>query len=125
MKVKSKQDIREKKARIKEKLSIRVVGKTTPKEKKGATGELELFKKIAEKESWGKWFVLVPHILPNWNPWAKTINLEDLQPINFSHIKPKGMYPELRLDPDNIEIVSRAYHEWQHTGQIAQVNYPN
>jgi len=30
--------------------------------------------------------------------------------INFSHIKPKGLYPELKYDPNNIEIVCSNCH---------------
>jgi len=125
MKSKSPSEIREKKRRIKEKLSIRQIWKTTPKEKKGATWEFELFKRIASYRSLWFWFIYAPHILPNWEITSKLIYLEDLTPTNFSHIKPKGMYPELRLDPSNIEIVSRAYHEWQHSLQIPQTNYIN
>lgn len=125
MKIKTKSEIREKKKRIKEKLSIRQVWKTTPKDKKGATWEFELFKKIARERCSVMWIAFVKHIFPNGELGMKPIIMDNLTPINFSHIKPKGMYPELRLYPNNIEIVSRAYHEWQHTKQIPQTNYIN
>ena len=32
-------------------------------------------------------------------------NKEDLQSFQFAHILPKGMYPEYRLNPDNIIFV--------------------
>ena len=58
----------------------------------------------------------------NWIVYAKdiknimkAIKLTDLQPINFSHILPKGKYPKLRYDKDNIEIVTFAYHFLEHT----------
>ena len=34
---------------------------------------------------------------------------------NFSHIKSKGAYPELKYDPDNIDIVSANWHGGQHS----------
>lgn len=99
------------------------------KEKKKKTGEFELFKKIAEERSilvaGDMRYVKAKHLDKEWKEDVKAIFLEDLTPTNFSHIKPKWMYPELRLDPSNIELVSRAFHEWQHTQQIAQVEYPN
>lgn len=128
---KTKSEIREKKRRIKEKLSIRQIWKTTPKEKKGATWEFELFKKIAMERSYmysDNWdrCVLAKHINPQWLTYFnKQIRLDDLTVTNFSHIIWKGRDKTKRLDPENIEIVSRAYHEWQHTKQIAQTNYIN
>ena len=49
--MKTKQEIRAKKAMLKEKNSIRQVGKTPEKVKRGATGELELFKIIANSRA--------------------------------------------------------------------------
>lgn len=126
--MKTTKEKRERERLKKEKLSIRVIGKTPDKKKKGATWEFELFKKIAMDRcltTWSMLYVFANHITPGWKIEKKTIFIEDLTPTNFSHIKPKGMYPELRLKPSNIEIVSRAYHEWQHTKQIPQTNYIN
>lgn len=132
MKVKTKQELREKKRRIAEKLAIRQVWKTTPKEKKGATWELELFKKIAKERSYGtgsqfEWmrYVVAAHIFPNWTTGVKNIFLEDLTPTNFSHTIPKSRWEKYRLDPNNIVIVSRAFHHYEHTKQILKADYPN
>ena len=105
--------------------SIRVIGKLPEKKEKGATGEFELFKKIALERSEWKPYIWVTHIFPDGNFWDKAIFLEDLTVTNFSHIIGKGRDKTKRLDPDNIEIVSRAYHEWQHTKQIPKSNYIN
>lgn len=128
MKKLTPQDIREKKQRIKEKLSIRQVWKTTPKEKKGATWEFELFKKIARERALDFWwakYVVAKHITPEWAEKTKIIFLDDLAPVNFSHTIPKSRGEEYRLDPSNIEIVSRAWHHYEHTKQILKVDYPN
>jgi len=45
--MKTTKEKRERERMKKLKLSIRVIGKTPEKKKKGATGEFELFKKIA------------------------------------------------------------------------------
>lgn len=43
----------------------------------------------------------------------KLITKESAQSFQFAHILPKGMYPEFRLDPNNIVIVdSIAQHNW-------------
>lgn len=144
--MKTKEEIKAKKQRIKEKLAIRQVWKTTPKEKKGATWEFELFKKIALDRAidyFGRKAVLAKHIwerewvkiryFVSWLPepedwifaWFKYIFLEDLTPTNFSHTIPKSRWEEYRLDPSNIEIVSRAWHHYEHTKQILKVDYPN
>lgn len=130
MKIKTAAEKRNKTKMIKEKLAIRQVGKTTPKEKKGATWEFELFKKIAEYRkyyyaNWFWWCVEAKHIDKYGKLTKKDIRLEDLTPTNFSHTLPKSTHPELRLDPSNIEIVSRAWHHYEHTKQILQVEYPN
>lgn len=132
MKLKTPQEKRAKKKAIAEKLSIRQVWKTTPKEKKGATWEFELFKKIALERSYptgsqyeSMRYVLAEHIYPDWEPWKKKILLQDLTPTNFSHTIPKSRWEKYRLDPSNIEIVSRAWHHYEHTRQILKVDYPN
>lgn len=107
------------------KLSIRVIGKTPEKKKKCATWEFELFKKIAEDRAYWSWYVIVRHIDLSWDEIKKAIKLEDLTPTNFSHTIPKSRWEEYRLDPNNIEIVSRAWHHYEHTKQILKVDYPN
>lgn len=124
-KMKSKAEIKAKKQRIKEKLAIRQVCKTIPKQKKGATGEFELFKKIAEERANWRDYVFAEHIFPNGEPWKKPIFLTDLTPTNFSHTIPKSRWEKYRLDPNNIEIVSRAWHHYEHTKQVLKVDYPN
>lgn len=121
-----------KKKQIEEKLKIRVIWKTIPKEKKWATGELELFKKIAMERSYCAWsqfewmrYVIAAHIFPNWTTGVKNIFLEDLTPTNFSHTIPKSRWEKYRLDPNNIVIVSRAFHHYEHTKQILKIEYPN
>lgn len=45
----------------------------------------------------------------SWRP----ITRESAQSFQFAHILPKGMYPELRNNPNNIIIVdSIAQHNW-------------
>lgn len=123
--MKTKSEKRAKAQRIKEKLSIRKVWKTTPKEKKWPTGELELFKRIAYDRQNIDGQVNAKHIYKDWQLWYKMICLGDLTVTNFSHIVSKWRDKTKRLDPKNIEIVSRAYHEWQHSLQIPQTNYIN
>ncbi|MDO4713859.1 MAG: hypothetical protein Q4B28_04355 [bacterium] len=44
---------------------------------------------------------------------GRPITAEDARSYQFAHILPKGMYPELRLNPDNIILVdSIEQHEW-------------
>ncbi len=127
--MKTTKEKRDKERMKKLKLSIRVIGKTPEKKKKGATWEFELFKKIALDRSTDYNIhtraVLAKHISTNWEECYKQIPLEDLTPTNFSHTTPKSRWEEYRLDPDNIEIVSRAWHHYEHTRQILKVDYPN
>lgn len=45
----------------------------------------------------------------SWRP----ITVDNAKSYQFAHILPKGMYPTLRLDPNNIIIVdSIPQHEW-------------
>lgn len=119
--------------------------RTPEKIKKGATWEFELFKKIALDRALSNGCVSAKHIAKPWDTtltskanWAimtwiavwweecyKLIALEDLTPTNFSHTIPKSRWEEYRLDPSNIEIVSRAWHHYEHTKQILKVDYPN
>jgi hypothetical protein len=97
----------------------------TPKEKKPTwTGEYPLFIKIAEQRSYNG-VVSAKHIDIYWNICSKMIRLEDLTVTNFSHKIPKSRWEEYRLDPWNIEIVSMAFHHWEHTKQILKVEFPN
>lgn len=129
--MKTKQEIREKKQRIAEKLSIRQVCKTPPKEKKWPTWEFELFKAIAMQRRIQNWpdcfvdYVWAKHIDKDWNETNKKIHTRNLSVSNFSHTLPKSTHPELRLDPNNIEIVSVAWHHYEHTKQILKVDYSN
>lgn len=132
--MKTPQEKRAKEKLKKEKLAIRQVWKTTPKEKKGATWEFELFKKIAfcraftytwQEEDAENSFVMAKHIDFNGNETTKVIALSNLTPTNFSHTIPKSRWEEYRLDPNNIVIVSRASHHYEHTKQILKVDYPN
>lgn len=103
------------------------MGNTPEKTKKKGykpTGELALFKEIArEQEVNGE--VVAKHMDKDGNECTKTIRVEDLKPENFSHILGKWMHPEKRLDKENIEIVSRAWHFFEHNQQVLQVEYPN
>ena len=44
---------------------------------------------------------------------GRPITVEDARSYQFAHILPKGMFPEYRLNPDNIVLVdSIEQHEW-------------
>lgn len=61
------------------------------------TGEKKLFYKIWQER---------PHICVNCK-----VNLgNEAKTFNFAHIKPKGLYPELRLDPFNIILLCYECH---------------
>ncbi len=93
--------------------------------KRKPTGEFSLFKEIAEQRS-SKWYVIAKHIdEKTWKQCTKPIKLVDLWPENFSHTIPKSRGEEYRLDPDNIEIVSRAWHYKEHNWGILRVKYKN
>lgn len=129
--MKTKEEIKAKKQRIKEKLAIRQVWKTTPKKKKVATWEFELFEAIAMQRriqyspDCYQDYVDAKHIDFDWKETTKIIHLRNLTPTNFSHTIPKSRWEKYRLDPTNIEIVSRAWHHYEHTRQILKVDYPN
>lgn len=55
--------------------------------------ETSLFLEIREKRGWKS------------DLTGTYYNKEDLQSFQFAHILPKGMYPEYRLNPDNIIFV--------------------
>lgn len=97
----------------------------TPIEKKPVkTWEWDLFIEIA-KERQVNWYVEAKHLDEEWNECTKWIKLEDLQPINFAHIKPKGTYPELRLVKENIQIVSFRYHFYEHNQLLDKLHRRN
>lgn len=118
-------DKKAKNAYKKLKNSIRVIGKLPEKVKKWPTWEFELFKKIAEerKNMFDK--VIAKHITPEWNIIDKFIHVDDLTPWNFDHTTPKSRGKEYKLDPENIEIVSVAWHFWKTNWQILKIDYPN
>ena len=68
-------------------------------------------------ESWGKEtdvfltvFELSKH---KSNLTWKIYTKDNLQSFQFAHILPKGMYPEYRLNPNNIIFVDSLFqHEW-------------
>lgn len=130
--MKTTKEKRERERLEKEKLSIRVIGKTPEKKKKWPTGEFELFKKIAKERvmpdieiQWCWDWVLAKHIFPNGEIGQKPIHIDQLTVTNFSHQIWKGRDKTKRLDPDNILIVSRAYHHWEHTRQVEQETFLN
>jgi hypothetical protein len=99
-----------------------------PSEKKTkgrkATGELELFKEIArEQEVNGA--VIAKHMDEKGNVCTKLIRTTDLKPENFSHIIPKSRGEKYRLDKKNIEIVSFAFHFYEHNKQICKLKRAN
>lgn len=99
----------------------------TEKKVKGKkpTWELALFKEIAREQE-VNWCVIAKHIDEDTEEeCTKLIKVEDLWVENFSHIKPKGMNKDLRLDKSNIEIVSRAWHFKEHNGWTLRVKYKN
>ncbi len=89
------------------------------------TWEMALFKEIAlEQEQDG--YVVAKHIDEvTWEECTKLIRMEDLWLENFSHDQSKKHRPDLRLDKNNIKIVSRAFHHHEHTGKICRTKFPN
>jgi len=100
-----------------------------PEPEKIPKWEFELFKKIAMERSyedtyWNR-MVNVPHINNEWKETRKIIHIENLRPENFDHTITKWADNTLRLDPKNIEIVSKAWHFYKTNKQILKVDYPN
>jgi len=62
------------------------------------TGEAALFAEI--------WSVR-PHYCTHCGDWLG----HEMRAWFFSHIKSKGAYPELRLEPDNIQLLCRRCHD--------------
>lgn len=85
------------------------------KKPRTATGEKELFRKI--------WYAEIEHpdvvdmgyyIRRASCVTNKPIPVEDPQVFFFSHILKKGTYPEGRLDPENIRLMTLEEHEkWE------------
>lgn len=67
------------------------------KRKRKNTGEAQLFYEIWQER---------PHICIN----CKAHLGNDARTWHFSHIKPKGKYPELRLDKNNIQLLCYDCH---------------
>lgn len=68
------------------------------------SGELEVFKKIAERECENS----------SWRCRCCKEKIQNLTVNNFSHILPKSIAPELRLDERNIWIVcSNCHYSWE------------
>ena len=67
------------------------------KRRRKPTGEKKLFFKIWSER---------PHICVNCKDYLG----HEARAHNFAHIKPKGLYPELRLDPSNIMLLCYACH---------------
>lgn len=113
----------------KEKNAIRVIGRVPEEEKKTATGEAELFERIADKRMYLKdgimWVKATHRDEKTWEVCEKEIPRSILKPINFDHRENKSRGEELRLDEDNIDIVSFAYHFHKHNCQILRLVYPN
>lgn len=112
-----------------------------PEPEKVTKQEFELFKKIAEDRAI-EWHVLAKHIWREWergiNPlWMKLmtfkrweegykfIPLSILTHWNFDHTTPKSRGKDYKLDPENIQIVSVAWHFWKTNWQLLQIDYPN
>lgn len=72
------------------------------------TGERELFLKIWNER---------PHYCVKCGKWLG----DEPRPVFFSHIKSKGAHPELRLDPDNIELLCSECHHIYEFGRRKDV----
>lgn len=113
----------------KEKNSIRVVGRIPEAIKETATGEAELFETIADKRMYAKdgemWVLAIHRDEKTGEVCEKEIRRDILTPMNFDHRENKSRGEQHRLDEDNIDIVSFAYHFHKHNGQILRLVYPN
>lgn len=77
--------------------------RSSKKMKRNATGELDLFKKIWEEREHRSFIS------------GRTVEPFDIR--NFAHVLPKSKYPSLRLDRENIVLLSPVEHALfdQHT----------
>ena len=109
--------------------SIRVIGKIPEVVKEKATGEWKLFMKIADRRmyAWNDEFYVkaIHRDEKTGEPCHKEIRRELLTAANFDHRENKSRGEELRLQDDNIDIVSFAYHFHKHNGQILRLVFPN
>lgn len=96
-----------------------------PEPEKVTKQEFELFKIIANSRANNLWFVYAKHITKNWKEMIKPISLENLTHWNFDHTTPKSRGKDYKLDPENIQIVSVAWHFWKTNWQLLQIEYPN
>jgi hypothetical protein len=88
----------------------RLNAKKEKKEPIGLNGEMGVFLKI-----WSE------------RPHKSEVSGEDLgnilKPIFFSHLLPKGSYPEYRFNPDNIMLkTAQEHHDWHSCSRIDLVN---
>jgi 5-methylcytosine-specific restriction endonuclease McrA len=77
------------------------------KRNRSPTGEAKLFYEIWSKR---------PHYCVN----CKAYLGNEPRAHYFSHIKSKGAYPELRLDPNNIQLLCIQCHTLYDSGTIEQ-----
>ena len=63
-------------------------------------------KKTGEKALFYKIWQTRPHVCTNCKEYLGN----EAKAWHFAHIKPKGLYPELRLDPDNIRLLCYECH---------------
>ena len=77
--------------------------RTALKKKRKNTGQAKVFREIWDSR---------PHnCAVCWYP------LHEARAVNFSHTLPKGTYPDLMLDKDNIEILcQKHHHDWHQYG---------
>lgn len=71
--------------------------RTQIKRKRKITGEAKMFYEIWQER---------PHVCEN----CKIHLGNDARTWNFSHTKPKSIYPELRLDKNNIQLLCYECH---------------
>lgn len=87
--------------KLKEKGLVKKASTLTKKRK--STGEKEVFRRIWEER---------PH-----NCLTCGVHINEARAINFSHLLPKGKYPELRLDPRNVVLQCGQCHmKWHNYG---------
>lgn len=80
---------------------LRKIGKKRRERVTTGGSESSLFFQIYEKRGWKSDLTNTYY------------NKEELQSFQFAHILPKGMYPEYRLNPENIVFVdSIEQHQW-------------
>lgn len=83
--------------------------RTKLKSKRKNTGQAEVFKEI---------WALRPHCCEVCN-----VNIPEATASNFSHLIPKGSYPDFMLDPRNILIKCKPCHDLWHQHGAAGLRY--